>query len=604
MPGKPAPEDPRHPRRRGWWLTILIALVAWISWMLRRRGHPRPLPGVDVYSSPHERREWTRQLRRESGEAPKISFHRVGFLTGLSGDFPLSGKKAAAAVKWVRDHRKMLGIPEGVELDVSEEADRYPGIPGLQRPGGEVEASNTKQPLSRPEANVVTYRIHPRYREYPYSESIHLVVTDGALRGLYNACFPADRLPTLVTTLDEEAAWQTAESFLDSSLVRVSAVQLCIDGLWLTQRVPSTPELHWRLEGVDAAGMLRYAVIRSADARIVFATPERTSFYEVHQTHVDDQSYVLWDNLTLPNGCAPAGQGSCSGPAWEESKVSRKIIPEVIDLWYRLSTPGGSAPWVWPFSGSHKSPLDNRSNGFKVVVGHNGSFCNEPCRFANVYYLPPGTTSPAHFGHEYGHAFLNELKMMHPGGHIGVLPPAASFTEALCDLAGIISEKVLTSEYFAVNRPVGWSRSSEFEIGQWQWRKDTNGNWVVLGPPRVAWDARDGQNYPRDSFGNLYTHDPLDRIEPVRERIGRALYCAWEWIVGFYGDRPQVVRDSNYHAWWTDIFRSFTLLPDLPDMHDFYAATVSRTSAGAYVLKEAVISYRLCLELENHGFDR
>jgi hypothetical protein len=74
--------------------------------------------------------------------------------------------------------------------------------------------------------------------------------------------------------------------------------------------------------------------------------------------------------------------------------------------------------------------------------------------------------------------------------------------------------------------------------------------------------------------------------------------------LGFYGDRPQVVRDSNYHAWWTDIFRSFTLLPDLPDMHDFYAATVSRTSAGAYVLKEAVISYRLCLELENHGFDR
>jgi hypothetical protein len=604
MLDKTEPETRHRSRSRGWWLTILIAVVGWIGWVLRRRDHSIPPPDVDVYSSPRERREWAAQLKRESDESPKISFHPVGHLNGLSGTFRLSGEGASSVVEWVSDHRKMLGIPESLALDVSEQSETLLETRAFQRGSGEGGAFESQPPLSGPGTNVITYRIRPRYQEHPYSESIVVAVTGGAIKGLFNGCCPAGRLPVLATALDEEAAWHTAESFLGSSLARVDGTQLMIDGSWLTKRVLSVAELHWRLAGVDASGILRYAVIRSADARVIFATPEHTSFYEVHQAHVDDQSYVLWDNLTLPNGCVPAGTSPCSGPAWEESKVSREVIPAVIDLWYRLSSPGGPAPWVWPFSGLHKSPLDNRSNGFRVVLAHDGTQCTEPCHSGNVYYLPPGTTSPAYFGHEYGHMFLNELKMMDSGGHVGVLSAAASFTEAMCDLAGIISEGVLTAEYFSANRLVSWLRSPEFGIGQWQWRRDANGNWVVLGPPRVAWDSRDGQSYPHDSFGNLYTHDPLDRVEPIRERIGRALYCTWEWIVGFYGDRPQAVRDANYRAWWTDIFRSFTLLPDLPDMHDFYAATVSRTYTGGYVLQEAGISFRLCLELENHGFDK
>jgi hypothetical protein len=84
-----------------------------------------------------------------------------------------------------------------------------------------------------------------------------------------------------------------------------------------------------------------------------------------------------------------------------------------------------------------------------------------------------------------------------------------------------------------------------------------------------------------------------------RERIGHALYKAWEWVEGWYGNRPRSVRNANFRAWWIDIMRSFALVSDFPDIIDFYAATISRT--GTYALIEAGVSFRLACELENFG---
>jgi hypothetical protein len=353
-----------------------------------------------------------------------------------------------------------------------------------------------------------------------------------------------------VVASPEERAWQVAEKEVGSALTRESSVQTWFDLSWALDRVPSANELHWRLQGVDRYGVTRHVFVKSATNQVVFATPAQTSF-SVPQTHKNDANNVLWDSQT--GGCT-SGSAGCSGRALEDSMLSRDVLPRTVDIWYRLSS-GGTAPFVWPFN----VQIDNRGQAITAIVAHNGSQCSIPCRINSTYYFPldtdtveldpssssfalrpPTTVTPELFGHEYGHGLLGRLKVMHPGLADAGKKQPATFTEAMADFIGMVTEDVFFNEKFQCC-------GTDFQILNTRWSRDGQ-RFVDYAP--VSWPLRVGNCTGRG-----------------RDRLGRAFWNAWTEDAYFYRDRPQSVRNQTFRAWWIDIMRSFALVGDFPDHH-------------------------------------
>ena len=306
---------------------------------------------------------------------------------------------------------------------------------------------------------------------------------ESAIRAVINGFSPPTRGFGDLKPSPEERAWAAAELHINGKLQRVTSVQTWFDEDWALNRVPGVKELHWRLQGVDPHGDLRYVLVRASDDKISYATPAQT-FFAVSQTHRDDANNVLWDSQTLPLGCTP-GSAGCSGAALSESKNSRDVLPAVVDLWYRLSSPFPGAFFQWPFAGLHKAPFDNRLQSIRAVIAHNGSECSVPCRSFGTYYFPTGSLLPDKFGlfgHEYGHVLLKEMKLIHQGTAQGDFSPSAQFTEAMADFIGIASNYQLRRERFGVG--------SRFAIGEIEWRQ-VSGAWIYTPAP-VDWELRLG----------------------------------------------------------------------------------------------------------------
>jgi hypothetical protein len=440
----------------------------------------------------------------------------MGHLTGLAGSFPLPSRKASDVAHWFQAHADILGLMAGAKLSLGNKEPFYEFDPIVIRRAREAaEAPPSKEPVSHFDSEVdrhvgTIYSFAVVHEGYPFAgmKLSGIVSNDQPiLRGVYNGFSPA--IGGFKEVVVSPEAWGVAEQHIGTPLTRLASVLTWFDVSWALNRVPSTKELHWRLDGLDATGNLLYVFVRSADHRVVYATPNTTSFgFEVHQTHMNDASDVLWDSTNLPNGCTPGTPG-CVEPALSESKKSRDILPRTVDLWYRLSSPA-PPPFVWPFSGQHKAPLDNRGSQIWAVVAHNGSHCSLPCRvkLQNTYYFPqdpetfpPDTVAADYFGHEYGHMILEELKVVHSETVPGQISPSATFTEAMCDFIGIVTEDVINSELYGTG--------PDFQIGRTRWTSD--GRLIDYAP--VSWPLREG-----DCNGK------------GRERIGRAFYNSWKWV--------------------------------------------------------------------------
>jgi hypothetical protein len=262
-----------------------------------------------------------------------------------------------------------------------------------------------------------------------------------------------------------------------------------------------------------------------------------------------------------------------------ESQISRDVLPAVVDLWHRLSSPSPGAFFQWPFAGLHKGPFDNRLQSIRAVIAHNKSTCSGPCRSNGTYYFPVATLLPNKFdlfGHEYGHVLLQEMKLIHPGTAGGTFSPPAQFTEAMADVIGIVSNYQLRRERFGVE--------SRFAIGEIEWRQVSR-DWRYTPAP-VDWELKEGSCPSR-----------------ARERIGRAFYNAWRQVeADLWGSSPRPLDPDHqklFRAWWLVILSTFADVPEFPAIDDFYAALVGN-SQGFFQF-EARVYFALGLQLEQLG---
>jgi hypothetical protein len=519
-------------------------------------------PDRDVYSTTYQRAAWKAKLEAESVLPAKSIFHPFGHLAAASGKFLIPGASSLHVRQWLSAHGDMLGIPPQGEL-IECESDL------------------------RPQVSAASVDVPTRTRTYEVTVSgvpfaglpIRVVVdpNEGAIRAVINGFSPPTRGFGDLKPSPEELAWAAAELHINSKLQRMTSAQTWFDKDWALNRLPGVKELHWRLQGVDPHGALRYVLVRSSDHGISYATPAQT-FFAVPQTHRDDAGHVLWDSQTLPQGCTRGSPG-CSGTALSDSQISRNVLPAVVDLWYRLSSPSPGAFFQWPFAGLHKGPFDNRLQSIRAVIAHGGSTCSVPCRFNGTYYFPAGAFLPDKFGlfgHEYGHALLQEMKLIHPGTALGSFSPPAQFTEAIADVIGIVSNYQLRRERFGV--------SSRFAIGEIEWRQ-VSGVWNYTPAP-VDWELKEG-SCPSQA----------------RERIGRAFYKAWTQVeTDLWGSSPRPGDPDHqklFRAWWLAILSIFADLPDFPAIEDFYAALVA--NSPGFFQYEARVSFALGLQLENLG---
>jgi hypothetical protein len=547
-------------------LPIRIGLVLGILTILQG-CHMQPAkvsPERVDYSTKGQRAAWKDKLEAESVLPAKTAFHPFGHLVAASGKFLIPSASALHVREWLIAHGDMLGIPSQAEL-ISREDDMRPNV--------------SKATIDVP-TRTITYEV--TVSGVPFVGLPIRVVVDpneSAIRAVINGFSPPTRGFGDLKPSPEERAWAAAELHINGNLQRVTSVQTWFDEDWALNRVPGVKELHWRLQGVDPHGDLRYVLVRASDDKISYATPAQT-FFAVPQTHRDDANNVLWDSQALPQGCTP-GSAGCSGAALSESKISRDVLPAVVDLWYRLSSPSPGAFFQWPFAGLHKAPFDNRQQSIRAVIAHDKSTCSVPCRSFGVYYFPAGAFLPDKFGlfgHEYGHALLQEMKLIHPGTVQADVSPPAQFTEAMADFIGIVSNYQLRRERFGV--------SSRFAIGEIEWRQ-VNGAWQYT-PPQVDWELKVGSC---PSF--------------ARDRIGRAFYNAWTKVESdLWGSSPRPNDPDHqklFRAWWLVILSIFSELPDFPAIEDFHAALVGNSQG--FFQYEARVKFALGLQLENLGLD-
>jgi hypothetical protein len=581
--------------RRTRWLILGAAAAAWAAWLaFRRRGIAKPCgrtdSWTDAYSTGETRSRWIRQLGDESERRPRMTFSRVGHLTGLAGAFPVADSSPKSAARWLLTHREMFGLGAGDELAVREPTDREEALgqraadgEPAARPGYERDAESSR-------AIVRTFEVV--HQGVPHS-GMQLSTTivpgpAGALvAGVLNTFSPTFKRIAAARLIAVEDAWAAAEAAFGAQLEHQEAVQTWFDPSWALRRVPGMKELHWRLLGLDQGGAAQYAFVRVSDNAVTYHTPLVTAFFSVPQTDLDTAGNVLWDSQTLKNGCA-GGSPGCVNPALAESMFSRDIFPKVVDLWYRESS-GGAPPFVWPFSGPNKSPFDNQGGrAIRVVVADppkvGFNVAGIAYRLPDTYHFPEGTVTRGYVGHEYGHVLLGRLKFVHPGGPPSDANgpiPAASFTEAMADFVGIVTEHLLSGAVPPGPSAAHWM--TDFSIGDYSY--DTRGS-VVDAPP-VAWDIRSGDCAGRG-----------------RERLGRAFIEAWGEDRGMYGGLPLQVGRDTYRAWWVDIMRSFALLPEFsfPTIKDFYDATISRLWTYPEPIERGV-SYFLSREMEKLGLD-
>jgi hypothetical protein len=523
---------------------------------------------------------WEAQLASESERPPQLSFGERGKVSAMAGAFPLDEDSAGGVARWLLARRQMFGLRADHSL--------------VQAASGEVRAIDVAQSeIARRSSSAdsglrAVYVFDVHWQGFPHSGMQLVAVVVGkrpVLAGVLNTFVDSLEPGHLSKFLPEESAWAAAEAKFGVKLQRVEAAQVWFDSSWALQRVRGTQELHWRLLGLDPGGAPQFAFVRASDNNVSYFTPLVTGF-SVPQTHKDSAGNVLWDSQTLPNGCV-SGSTGCAGIALAESQRSRVIMPKVVDLWYTLTSPGGASPFVWPFTGLNRAPFDNQGGRrINVVVAKPPkvglNIADVPTRDGSTgtYTFPEGTVTDGYTGHEYGHVLLAQLKSVHPGSIGGSTSSAASFTEAMADLVGMV-----TMHHGGV--PPGPSAAhwrTDFSIGDFTY--DVNGG--VIATPPVAWDLVEGNCNGKG-----------------RARLGRAFLNAYGNNLQQFGDRPLTAGQATFRAWWIDIMRSFALLPDFsfPTIKDFYDATVSR----AYLYptpREFLPQMFLQSEMEKLGLDQ
>jgi hypothetical protein len=593
----------RDPRRRPQTIHLDAPQISWV--VMTTAGdtllvetcfelpqRPGAHPAQDAYSTQDQRDRWIEALRDESDAPPQLVFHEIGHVMGLAGLFRLDDDGPAAVIDWLMAHAELLGIgSEDRVSGIGEEAfyeldlEHFFRARELAETKADDAGDTLAEALTERRTGTI-YSFEVLHDAYGFG-GMHIAgivsTREPILRGVHNGFSPAVAGYGPVLASPEDAAWQAMEQTLGTALTRLESIQCWFDLSWALKRVPTTKELHWRLKGVDAFGITRYGFVRCADNAVVYTTPP-DSHFAVRQTHTNDNGFVLWDNQTLPGGCSP-GAGGCTGRAYLDSIRSRSVLPDTVDLWYRMSDTG-PPPFAWPFPGIR---LDNRGRAITAVLAHDGSVVTLPTRVNGAYYFPldigtweldpssgglrrPSTVSEDVFGHEYGHTILGQLKLMDAGRDVGKTEPA-TFTEAMADFMGIVTENLLREEKYQA--------MTDFQILGTRWSQ--SGAFVDYAP--VSWPLRTGNCAGRG-----------------RERLGHAFYKAWQWDASFYGDRPHSVRRATFRAWWIDIMRSFALVPDFPTISDFYAATTSRYSS--YALQEFGVANRLRYEMELLGLNQ
>jgi hypothetical protein len=552
-------------------ILLLVSMTLMISEPIQAKGKP-DLPAPLPFAPDHSITDGVRKLEMTSNMRTLMTFGATGRVSALAGSFPLANIEAPSVILWLNDHRDLLGLGQEDQLLLTKST------------------GEKAQRRSREGAKVIhVFDVTWKKRTFSGMQIVTIVdPSKVALVGLLSTVArPLDpKWPTKAISV--ESAWKIAESRFGMTVERQQAEQVWFDVSWAIQRIPGTPEMHWRLLALDPGGGTVFAFVRAKDGAISYATPLKTHF-NVPQTHKSAAGVVLWDNQTLPNGCRPNSPG-CDGIALSESLLSRDIIPKTVDLWHFLSQPGSFPPFVWPFSGPNRAPFDNQGGrrigvivASPLMVGRN--IADFPSRdgLTSTYRFPEGTVTSGYVGHEYGHVLLGTLKAgIHPGNasREPYSSPAA-FTEAMADLIGMVTTHTLKSGVPMPPTVGGWT--TDFSIGDFTY--STNGS--VVAPPPVAWDMRSG-NCSGEG----------------RARIGRAFLNAWGANLQQFGARPATTGRQTYRGWWIDILRSFALLPDFsfPTNKEFYDATVSRGYA-ADTPRERLPTMFLKLEMEKLGLD-
>ncbi len=503
---------------------------------------------TDKYSTLEQREVWVRQLSEESSTPPITYFHPLGHLIGLSGSFAIAAQSADAAREWLLRHAAMLGIGPRERL-----------VFIASRPFYEVREVNEGEFEDILVATSHRFAVQLGEGTFVQRDILAIVRNDSAiLRGIFNGHIPAVAGYGPYVTLSESSAQAAAEASAGASLTVLEARQGWFDPTWAQTELPGTKDMHWLLKAETPDGRQQVFAIRNIDASVTLATSGLEAAFSLPQYHRGylqfyspqrPDSRLYWTNINPgPQSVCLLPSADCTNPALNDSFASRGSWPEIVDIWHERSQPGGSPPlqWKWPWSGTHKSPFDNRNRTINSVLAHTGSDCSPfptPCSTSTTYWFGPGDINDGVVGHEYGHRIVAELKSTQGGA-----TAAGKLTEAMCDLFGVLSEDYRLQRAY----PCTGTGCQPQHTPRTDFRFEAPSSNLV-----VDWQAFGGNC----SVG-------------MRAALGRAFHASYSATANF---TIPLTRDAAFNAWQVSILRAYEMAPDaFPVASDLHAASVAQ----------------------------
>lgn len=501
----------------------------------------------DEWSSRENRESWLDQLSSESAgeDRPTIIFNRAGSIAGLSGKFVIANKKTVTVRDWVHDHRTMFGLTASESLDFDKITPFFEAIP-----------DGTENVVSAQSGGVYWFSVLAE--GIRADAGVFKVVVDlrnGAIvRGVYSAHQPTvEGYGAASAEFTEAKAWDVVEAYLGAPIeYRSSALRSWTSVNWLLNRTPNRKELLWVLSGQTGTGDVESFVVHPSLGVVHHGFGKASLGALIPEFH---RGYGLagqlyWDS-TGGGGCNSLG-GSCTNPAYADSRFSRIEVPLLLEMWRNLSLQNYTGTYFdWPWTEPGRAPLRatqefspiGSSQRLTVVLAHTGSECNPatpPCSNYAAIWMGPGDIFVDLYGHEFGHSFVKDLKAT---SHSPTVPSGA-LTEAMADYFGIVQEDFRLK----MDDRTPTAPRTDFQIHSVSSGQSVNWTTAACVPAFVS------------------SH---------RGALGRGWYEAWRRLC----PTPHARRDLLFRAWQAAILQAYSYTTDsFPTALDMAAAQLSLVS--------------------------
>lgn len=314
-------------------------------------------PYTNAWSSGQQREEWTQQLREMSISEPRVRFHLIGQLHGLSAAIPLADPSANGVLEVLESIRPMLGIKDE-EILRATRTDRTTAL----------------VPVGADIVEVERVEVGVEVRFGDFAESGRAIVvqvepSEGLILGIFNAHIPSlDGYASFggIVSVDDALLEIKAAEGGACELVRSELGWVALD--WMNNSTPGTKSLVWSLKVRTPEDGLRDYAVDADTGSIVFQGQNRFPF--AHQKHV---SYVLNGGIyfsTVPGGpVCNALSATCTDPAFTDSLASRASMPGItaeyetltsgntgISGWWRTPVSWAGKPRLNPWQNNHRDP--------------------------------------------------------------------------------------------------------------------------------------------------------------------------------------------------------------------------------------------------------